>query len=273
MNRPLIAFDTESATLLGSPHLVELGAVRVVAGEVEDHFESLVRPQVPIEPGATAYHGITNDDVRTAPDAAEVLARFSEWAGDCWLAAHNARADTFLLGFEYVRAGQPAPPGLVLDTLAMARRWLPESPDHKLATLVEFLELECDTSHRALADAVSCWKVYEACLEVARSQSDENEVGEADLIRIAALSGSIGDSGPKRPNRHRSRVRQLEEARDDGRTVRLVYGESEHTPARLEVLPRLVYQIKNRTYLEGEDSHSGLLKTYRMDRIQKVLTV
>ncbi len=34
MNAPLVVFDTETAALHGAPHLIELGAVRVVDGEV-----------------------------------------------------------------------------------------------------------------------------------------------------------------------------------------------------------------------------------------------
>ena len=60
---PLIAFDTETATLDGAPHLLELGAVRFYEGEALDHFQALVRPDVEIDPGTTAIHGITDADV------------------------------------------------------------------------------------------------------------------------------------------------------------------------------------------------------------------
>jgi hypothetical protein len=71
LDRPIVYLDTETATLLGAPHLLEIGAVRVVDGEAIDRFDTLVRPQVPIEAEATAIHGIPDDAVRDAPDAGE----------------------------------------------------------------------------------------------------------------------------------------------------------------------------------------------------------
>ena len=82
MDQTLVCIDTETATQQGAPHLLELGAVRIIDGEIEDTFESLVCPVVPIEAGTTAIHGITDRDVMSAPFAAEVLAEFKEWVGD-----------------------------------------------------------------------------------------------------------------------------------------------------------------------------------------------
>ena len=60
MDRPLVVLDTENATARGAPHLLEVGAVRVVDGEVQDSFESLVCPPVEIDPETAAFHGITD---------------------------------------------------------------------------------------------------------------------------------------------------------------------------------------------------------------------
>ena len=58
MNAPLVIFDTETAALHGAPHLIELGAVRVVDGEVSEQLESLVRPRVPGEGAAGQGHAL-----------------------------------------------------------------------------------------------------------------------------------------------------------------------------------------------------------------------
>ena len=39
--RPIVAFDTETATSRGAPHLIEIAAVRAVSGEIVDRFESM----------------------------------------------------------------------------------------------------------------------------------------------------------------------------------------------------------------------------------------
>ena len=63
-------------------------------------------------------------------------------------------------------------------------------------------------------------------------------------------------------------MRALEEAAREGSTVRLAYGASE-TPGVVTVLPRWVYRVRERSYLEAETS-SGELRTFRLDRIQKL---
>jgi DNA polymerase III epsilon subunit family exonuclease len=267
MDRPFVILDTETATLAGAPHLVELGAVRAVRGDAVEHFESLVRSQVPIEPEATDIHGIDEDDVRDAPAPEEVLERFREFVGDDWMVAHNAGFDARVLGFEYERYGLAPPDGPVLDTLALARALLPESPDHKLGTLVDHLGLDTGTAHRALADAVACWQVLEACVD---RLGGWDALTEAELLRRGGSPATLAQAGPQRPRRHASVVRRLERARREGAEVRLVYGGSSESPVPLPVRPGLLYTSRERAYLEGECLLTGTIKTYRLDRVHRV---
>jgi len=267
MDRPLLVLDTETATVRGAPHLVELAAVRVVGGEVVDAFERLVRPLVAIEPEARETHGISDDDVASAEEAPAVLAAFFEWIGDDWLVAHNARADAHVIAFESARHALDAPKNPMIDTLALARRELPDAPDHRLPTLVDHLELEIDELHRALADAVACWKVLEACLE---HHGGWDAVSGARLHELAGGSTSLAAATPLRPRRRPALLRRLERARSGDQSVWIVYGEEQGAPARLEVRPRLLYRAGPKGYVEAECVRSGLLKTYRLDRVHRV---
>src|SRR5437870_1990195 len=71
--------------------VVEVGAVRVVGGEIVDRFHSLVRPYRPMTPGATKVHGYTDGDVRNARPFAEVWPEFRAFIGDDVLIAHNGQ--------------------------------------------------------------------------------------------------------------------------------------------------------------------------------------
>src|SRR5439155_19369882 len=62
--------------------VVEIGAVRVVGGEIVDRFHTLVQPYRPITPGAPTVHGYTDADVRGAPSFAEVGPDFRVSTGD-----------------------------------------------------------------------------------------------------------------------------------------------------------------------------------------------
>lgn len=275
MPLPIVVLDTETATARGTPHLLEMAAVLIVDGDIADRFESLVRPQVPIDADATAVHGITESDVRQAPDATEVLAHFTRWLGTVcgplpWMAAHNARFDAHVLAFEFTRTGLPLPSGHLLDTLRLARRAFPDSPDHKLDTLCQHLEIDVDVHHRALPDAVSCWNVLEKCqAAIARSEPD----ADVDWPALQSRTGAAitFESAMPRPARLSPRLRALEEACRTQKRVTLVYGE-EGQVAHLSVSPRLLFQHDKKNYLEAECARSGLLKTYRLDRVQQVQT-
>ena len=271
----LIVLDTETATSHGPPHLIEIGAVRVVEGEIIDRFESLVCPQVAIDPVVSRIHGLEDQHVRNAPGAAEVLARFAEWAGEGLFAAHNARFDAGVLAFESVRTGVELPGQRFVDSLKLARRWVPEASDHKLETLCQELELDIDVHHRALADAVACWMVIEECLERCAAGRETDPAALASPTgwgaQLAPWCGpfTIPSLAP-RVTKLAPRLRALERACIERGEVVLVYGEDQ-APARLHVRPILMYQRETKAYLEAECLRSGTLKTYRLDRVQKVL--
>jgi len=265
----LVVLDTETATLFGAPHLLELGAVRVVDGEIEDQFESLVCPEVEIEPGATEIHGIRQEDVREAPMVTQVLEEFRAWAGESWLASHNASFDAGVLAFEHARHGLTPPPGVFLCSLALSRKLIPESIDHKLTTLCQHLELEEGPHHRALSDAVYAWEVIAECVERLVQEGGERP-GPAELAARCGAPLTIEGAFPIAPRLQR-RLRPLEAATRDGIEVTLVYGEGEESPAQLTVRPRFLYRRNKNGYLEAECQRSGTLKTYRLDRVQKVL--
>jgi len=264
MDRPLIALGVQTVARQGAPHVIELGAVKVIAGEIEDTFDSLICPPVPIEPEASDWHGITEDHIRAAPLAADVLEAFSAWAGEERLATHDAEDAATALAFEYARAELSPPGSPILDTRALAQHHLPEVEGHDLETLCKHLDLEEGQQRRGLADAVWCWKVLEECLERHGPTGD----GYTECLALGLAPVTIHGHRPKSPAPTR-RVRQLEAARMDANEVELVYG-SKGTPATLPVVPRFLFERGGHGYLEAECQRSGLLKTYRIDRIQRV---
>lgn len=269
MSRPLVVFDTETATCRGAPHLIEIGAVRVVDGEITEHFAALVRPEVAIDALAQSIHGIGDDMVREARCAPEVIAEFLAFVGEDWLVAHNAAFDANVLAFEAARHALTLPESPLLDTVKLARRYVPEAIDHKLETLTAHFEIEVDVRHRALPDAVSCWKVLEACIE--RLVSAEF-AGEALYLELLARSGNrltLRSAAPRTP-RIPTRLRALSHACRDRSRVTLLYGE-EGAPARLPVAPRLLFTMGERDYLEAECVRSGTIKTYRLDRVRRIV--
>src|SRR6266576_325176 len=101
--------------------IVEVGAVRVVGGEIVDRFHTLVRPYRPITPGATKVHGYTDRDVRDARSFAEVWPEFRAFIGDDILIAHNGQQFDIPV-LRRLAAGRDGVDSLVFyDTLPLAR--------------------------------------------------------------------------------------------------------------------------------------------------------
>ena len=149
-----MAFDCETTGLSPqSDRLVELSAVKYVAGQRVDAFSTLINPGIPIPDSASAVNHITNDMVRSASDPASAVAVFLDFAGPLPLVAHNADFD-----IAFVRAAFSGPcPGYAYgDSLAIARKLLPSLSNHKLATCLQYLGIHPGALHRSEADAEGC---------------------------------------------------------------------------------------------------------------------
>src|SRR5213593_1264798 len=138
--------------------VVEIGAVRVVGGEIVDRFHSLVRPYRPITPGATKVHGYTDGDVRNARPFAEVWPEFRAFIGDDVLIAHNGQHFDIPV-LRRLAAGREGVDTLVFyDTLPLVRSLSRDSA--KLEDLALRFGIDAGRAHHALDDAVTLARVY-----------------------------------------------------------------------------------------------------------------
>ena len=110
--------------------------------EILDEGYSRVNPGCPIHPEASKVHGITDADVIHAPKLGEVY-KFED------AVIHSGHSAAFDLKF---LAGQYDNLVGSLCTLALARQYIHDSPNHKLGTLVDHLGLPKGQAHNALAD-------------------------------------------------------------------------------------------------------------------------
>lgn len=161
-----VAFDLETTgTLPGVDRIVEVGAVRMVNGEVDAVFSTLVDPQRAIPEGASRVNGITNDMVVGKPKIEDLLAPLTEFCGDDLLVAHNAPFDFQFLVSDFKRFEMRTPRGLVLCTFAMSKKVFPGLANYKLGTLVQYLQIDAGGFHRAEADATYAGKLFLRMIE------------------------------------------------------------------------------------------------------------
>jgi len=180
-----IAFDLETTgTVPGVDQIVEIGAVRFINGQVDSIFATLIDPNRPIPPGASAVNGITDEMVKGKPTIEGILNSFAEFCGDDVLVAHNAPFDAQFLIADIKKYESPAPKGLALDTLPIARKVFPGLPNYKLGTLVQHLKIPSTEFHRAEEDATYCGLVF---LELVKRISIGGKAPE--VANLVALTG------------------------------------------------------------------------------------
>jgi len=162
-----VVFDFETTGAKTPPcRVTEVGAYRVINGEIVGEFHTLINPEMPIPLFISMLTGISDEMVRTAPKFGEVAADLLAFIGDSVLVAHNAGFDLRFLDhevgrvYEDYRVGNPS-----LCTVQLSRKLLPEIDNHKLKTLAQHFNVELINHHRANADALATAKVFINLLE------------------------------------------------------------------------------------------------------------
>jgi DNA polymerase-3 subunit epsilon len=187
-----LVVDTETNGLGGEAcELTEIGAVLVGGGELHDRWETLVAARAPLSRGIQRFTGITQDMVDEAPPAEAMLPELAEQLDGRVLVAHSASFDRRVLRQAFDRAGVAWPDPPLLCTVALARRLHPLARQRRLRALAESLGIDVEVSHRALADAETCARVFCALFP-----------------RLCAHAATLGDAlallRPPRPRRLRA---------------------------------------------------------------------
>lgn len=155
-----VGFDSETTGKYPlESEICELAAVKWKNGQVIDTFQTLLKPSRPMNEENIAIHGITNLMVEEAPPISEKIAEFHRFIQGSILVAHHAPFDLGFVAIEFARAGLACPDLPVICSSLLSRKVFPESKDHRLQTLIGFLQIEQGQAHRALDDAKACLHV------------------------------------------------------------------------------------------------------------------
>lgn len=122
-------------------------------GKIVGRYQSLMNGGVRIPSFIESLTGISNEMIRRAPPAAQVMQEVADFVGDRPLVAHNASFDCKFWDAELARIERSRRQEFVCSLL-LSRRIFPLAPSHKLGALVEYANLPvAGRYHRALADA------------------------------------------------------------------------------------------------------------------------
>jgi len=109
LTRPIIFFDLETTgTNAAQDRIVEIACVKLNPDGDREGYTKRINPGSPIPAGATAIHGICDDDVRDAPTFKQIARDLWKWMQRCDFGGYNAaRFDLPVLVEEFLRAGVP----------------------------------------------------------------------------------------------------------------------------------------------------------------------
>jgi DNA polymerase III epsilon subunit family exonuclease len=160
--------------------IVEIGAVKLVAGRVVAEFDTLVSIDGDIPAGARKVNGITRAMLEGKPRITEAMRQFLEFAGDGALVEHSSKA--FDVAFLERAAGSTLPVPYV-NTCTLSRRLFPHLPSHSLEACCKRFVITNPQKHRALSDARATGTLLLKLLELCADRYPSLE----DLIKVASV--------------------------------------------------------------------------------------
>ncbi len=164
-NNVFVAFDFETTGLNNNPamgrmdKIIELGAVKLVNGEIREKFSSFVACPERLSREIIELTGIRDSDLIGAPEVDKVLADFYKFVDGAYLVGHNVSFDSRFLRYYGEQYGYMFD-NRQYDTLALAQEVLKgELANYKLNTVAQRYGFTFN-HHRAFDDACVTAKCF-----------------------------------------------------------------------------------------------------------------
>jgi len=156
MNTETVAvldFETTGLSPNDGDRATEIAITLLRNGQVIDRFQSLMNAGRRIPAEVIQITGITNAMIAAAPPVAKVMRDACKFVGNTPVVAHNASFDKKFWEAELAYLSLSSASEFAC-TMLFSRRIYPNSPNHRLATLVRLLGLpQSGRAHRAMVDA------------------------------------------------------------------------------------------------------------------------
>ncbi len=168
-----IVFDIETTGLNPqNDYIIEIGAVTIKNGRVQDEFFRSINPGIHIPDNVTNATGSTDEIVSNADNIESVIKDFLSYCGDAVLVAHNASFD-----FSFIRKNidrfKLDKDFTVIDTMQLARV-LTGLPRVTLNRLKEYYGISCDYIHDTISDAKCTAYVFLEFLKILKGRGINN---------------------------------------------------------------------------------------------------
>lgn len=156
--------------------IIELSALRVIDGEIEEEFSELINIGYDVSGFITEYTGISNKMLKRAETIDKVLPRFLTFVGEDSLVGYNVHFDVNFIYDNTLKCFNKYFSNNIIDVMRLAKNLVKDSKNHKLQTIAEYLNVDFDKLHRGIIDCkvtLECYKELRK-LVIQKYSSEEN---------------------------------------------------------------------------------------------------
>jgi len=191
LTRPIAFIDLETTGIhISADRIIEIAIVKISPDGAQQVKRKFINPQMPIPPGSTEIHGITDEMVKDAPTFKQVSNEIKQFLENCDMGGYNSnRFDVPMLIEEFLRVGIE----FSIDgrKLVDVQKVFHMMEQRTLSAAYKFYcQKILEGAHSAEVDATATWEVLEA--QVERYPQIGNTVesivkftGEDDIVDFA----------------------------------------------------------------------------------------
>lgn len=180
----VIDFETTGMSPAQNCRATEIAVVIVRDSQIIGRYQSLMNSGSWVPPFIENLTGISNSMLRSAPSSTQVMREVADFVGDIPLVAHNAAFDQKFWDSELALINRQRSQRFACSML-LARRLLPQAPNHKLGTLNSWAGLpNTGKAHRAMADAEMAANLTIYLSRLLREQHGITEVSHGLLCKL-----------------------------------------------------------------------------------------
>ena len=163
-SKTYISIDIEAALIRGKQYIIEIGAVKWNLDDTTETFTQLIQPYrfTKLNNRIQQLTGITTEQLLDAPSFKKAIQQFKHWCGEDYILLTFGEFDRKVLEEELARNYVKQHflyPIIDFQQKYMIHHGIKEQPS--LGGLMEQLDLDVETQHRALADADSLLRIFQ----------------------------------------------------------------------------------------------------------------
>lgn len=164
-----VVLDIETTGLNPSVNeIIELSALKIINNRVVKKFSTLVKPKGKISSYITQLTGISMSMTDNAPDIKTAIKNFYDFCSDSIVVGHNVKFDIGFISANLYKHHNIHFTNDYVDTLGLARKYLPMLPNKKLGTIAGFFKLNTEGMHRGLKDCAVTYMCFQKMKQISK---------------------------------------------------------------------------------------------------------